>query len=212
VAVIVYTPSFECYYTLKGSRILSGSSVNERSCYCTGGCGLNIMYISAYEGCHILLYGCFWSSTTNITEDARPIIVDAWLSLNFRMWLGVWVFLRCTSRRLICRKWTVAYQCQYFTIHSCLSECNHQCETRNAEPEIGTDGSTQTRRILRVDGYGSGFRPPRVCGSGFWTGQERSRPVFAVQTQTAGGLPQPVANTISSLLVMKTGMIKPLWW
>ena len=102
----------------------------------------------------------------------------------------------CTSRRLICRKRTVTYHGQYFTINSRISECDHQSETRNAEPESGTDGSSQTRRNPRVDGYGSRFRPPRVCGLGFWTVLEPNRPVFAVQTRTAGGLPGPVANTI----------------
>jgi len=103
--------------------------------------------------------------------------------------------LFCTSRRLICRKRTVTYHGQYFTINSHISECDHKCETRNAEPEIGSDGSGQTRRNPRVDGYGSGFGPPRVCGSGFWPVLEPNRPIFAVQTQTAGGLPGPVANT-----------------
>jgi hypothetical protein len=101
----------------------------------------------------------------------------------------------CTSRRLIRRKRTVTYHGQYFTINSRVSECDHECETRNAEPEIGTDGSSQTRRNPRVDGYGSGFGPPRVCGSGFWPVLEPNRPVFAVQTRTAGELPGPVANT-----------------
>ena len=100
-----------------------------------------------------------------------------------------------TSRRLIRRKRTVTYHGQYFTINSHISECDHKCETRNAEPEIGTDGSSQTRRNPRVDGYGSGFGPPRVCRSGFWPVLEPNRPVFAVQTRTAGGLPRPVANT-----------------
>jgi hypothetical protein len=103
--------------------------------------------------------------------------------------------LICTSRRLIRRKRTVTYHGQYFTINSRISECDHKCETRNAEPEIGTDGSSQTRRNPRVDGYGSGFGPPRVCGSGFWPVLEPNRPGFAVQTQTAGALPGLVANT-----------------
>jgi hypothetical protein len=103
--------------------------------------------------------------------------------------------LFCTSRRLIRRKRTVTYQGQYFTINSCISECDHKCETRNAEPENGTDGSSQTRRNPRVDGYGSGLGLPRVCGSGFWTVLEPNRPIFEVQTRTAGGLPGPVANT-----------------
>jgi len=90
------------------------------------------------------------------------------------------------------------YQCQYFTIDSSISEYDHKCETRNTEPEIGTDGSSQTWRNPRVDGNGSRFGPPRVSGSGFWTGLEPNRPVFAVQTRTAGGLPGLVANTTFS--------------
>jgi len=101
----------------------------------------------------------------------------------------------CTSRQLIRPKLTVTYRCQYFTIHSTISECDHKCETRNAEPEIGTDASSQTRWNPQVDGYGSGFGPPRVSGLGFWTCLERKQPVFAVQTRTSGWLPGPVANT-----------------
>jgi len=111
------------------------------------------------------------------------------------MWLGVWVCLFGISRRLISRKWTVTYQCQHFTVDRRISECDHKCETRNAEPDIGTDGSNQTRRNPRVNGYGSRFGLPRVSGSGFWMGLEPNRPVLAVQTRTAGRLPRPVANT-----------------
>jgi len=104
----------------------------------------------------------------------------------------------------------VTYHGQYFTINSRISECDHKCETRNAEPEIGTDGSSQTRRNPRVDGYGSGFGPPRVCGSGFWPVLEPNQPVFAVQTRTAGGLPGPVANT-SNDITRRSVMIVELW-
>jgi len=67
--------------------------------------------------------------------------------------------------------------------------------TRNTEPEIGTDGCSETRQNPRVDGYGSGFGPPRRCGSGFWTVLEPNRTVFPVRTRTAGGFPGPVATT-----------------
>jgi len=122
--------------------------------------------------------------------------VDALLTRIFRMWLGAWVCVFCTWQRLIRRKWNMTYKCQYFTIHSSISECDHKCETRNAEPEIRTDGSSSTRRNPRVDGYVSVFGPPRVNWSDFWTGLEPNRLVFAVQIRTAGGLPRPVANTI----------------
>ena len=73
--------------------------------------------------------------------------------------------------------------------------------TRHAQPEIGPDGSSQTRQNPRVDWYGSGFGPPRLSGSGFWTVLEPNRPGFAGQTRTAGRLPGPVANTSSILQI-----------
>jgi len=136
-----------------------------------------------------------WLSTTHITEDARPNIVDARLTLSFRMWLGAGVCLFCTSRRLVCRKSTVQYKCQYYTINSSICECDHKCETRNAEPEIGTDGSTRTRRNPQVDWYGYWFGPPWVSGLGLRPGLDPNQPVFAVQTRTTRGLPGPIANT-----------------
>jgi len=121
--------------------------------------------------------------------------VDSLLTLIFRMWLGAWVSVFCTSRRLIRWKWTVTYQCQYFRISSSISEYNYKRETRNQEPEVGPDGCSQTRRNPWVDRYRSRFGPPGVSGWGFWPGLESNRPVFAVQTRIAGGLPGPVANT-----------------
>ena len=44
-------------------------------------------------------------------------------------------------------------------------------ETRNVEPDIITDGSSQTWPNQRVDEYWSGFGPPRSTWSGSWTGQ-----------------------------------------
>ena len=85
MAVIVYIHGIDCFGTLKGSRIQSGSSVNGLTCYCPGGCGGNIQYISAHQGCHILVYGWLRSSSTHITRDARPKIVDTPLTLIFRM-------------------------------------------------------------------------------------------------------------------------------
>jgi len=52
------------------------------------------------------------------------------------------------------------------------------------------------RQNPMVNGWGSGFGPPRSSRSCFWSGLEPKWPVFTVQTQTAGGLPGPVANSI----------------
>jgi len=67
--------------------------------------------------------------------------------------------------------------------------------TRNEKLEIGPDRSSQTQRNPRVNMYGARLRPPRSSGPGFWTVLEPNRTVFLVQTQTAGGLPRPVANS-----------------
>jgi len=68
-------------------------------------------------------------------------------------------------------------------------------ETWNAEPEIGSDGTSNTRQPLRVYRYGYGFGPPRGGGPEFWLHLELTRPIFAVQALTAGRLSRPVANT-----------------
>jgi len=63
------------------------------------------------------------------------------------------------------------------------------------EPEIETNGSSQTQQNLRVDWHGSGFCPHRCRGLGFCTGLEQNRTIVAVRTVTAGRLPGPIANS-----------------
>jgi hypothetical protein len=67
-------------------------------------------------------------------------------------------------------------------------------KTRKIEPEIATDGSSQTRQNLRVDGYVSWFCPPRRGGWDFWTILEPNQIVIEVRTRTAGRSPGSVAN------------------
>jgi hypothetical protein len=138
----------------------------------------------------------FDPSHPQITQDTRPTIVDAPLRHIFRMWQGAYVYTFRLLRRPIHFKWSVTYIWHYFTVNSSISECDHKCETRNAQPEMGTDGSSHSRQNPQVDRYGSGFGQPRVSGSGCCTGLEPNRPVFAVQTETAGGLPGPVATSM----------------
>jgi len=87
------------------------------------------------------------------------------------------------------------YQCQYCMMNSSISECDHKCGTRNAEPEIGTETSSRIWQNPQLDGCGSRFGPPTVSRSGVWMGLEPNWPIYAVQTPTAGRLPGPVANT-----------------
>jgi hypothetical protein len=73
---------------LNGSRTLGGSSVNEINRDCTGGCGGNIPNIFAYAGCCNVVNGYMWSSATDNTEDARAKIIDAPLTIIFKMGYG----------------------------------------------------------------------------------------------------------------------------
>jgi len=201
VAVTVYVHRFDCFCMVNGSRKLSSSFVHELCCYCPGGCGGNIPYISAYQGCHIIVDGCFWSSATHIgkmqhqtslmllwhpfsnwgrecftfsfgykggqyfvydsvkpvapqiTQDTWPTIVDAPLTLIFRMWWGACLCSFWAWRRPIRQKHSVPYQCQCFTINSSISECDHKCGTRNTELDIATDRVSQTRQCPLPDEY-----------------------------------------------------------
>jgi len=59
---------------------------------------------------------------------------------------------------------------------------------RNTEPEIGTDGSSQTRHHLQINGYRSGIGRPWYCGSEFWRFLNRTELFFRSE-------PGSVANT-----------------
>jgi len=68
-------------------------------------------------------------------------------------------------------------------------------KTWNAEPEIWSDSYCQTKQNPQVAEYGSGFGLRSSCWSGFRSGQELNRLVFAVQTRTPGRLPRTIPNT-----------------
>jgi hypothetical protein len=70
-----------------------------------------------------------------------------------------------------------------------MSECDHNCETRNAEPEKGTDGSGQLQPNLWVSRYGSGLGLQRVRGSAFWPGLEPYGPICRSKPELLAGYP-----------------------
>lgn len=76
-----------------------------------------------------------------------------------------------------------------------ISECDHQCETSNAESEIGCDRSNQTLRNWQVVGFRSGSGPPRVGRWGFWTGLETNRLILLSN-------PWPLASNLDPLLTL----------
>jgi len=93
VAIMVYIHHSECHCMLQGPRILSGSFVNDIHCYRPGGGGGNIPSLSAYKGCHLLVYEWLGSNTTHMTTHARPIIIDDLLTLIFKIGYGAFRFL-----------------------------------------------------------------------------------------------------------------------
>ena len=82
--------------------------------------------------------------------------------------------------------------------------------TRILEPKSGIDRSSQTRQNPRVEGYGSGFGPPRFSGSGFWSGLGPNRTVVVVRTRTAVRLPGPVATSTQEGVIDPTLFLREL--
>ena len=82
---IVYLRDSYWFSMSKRLRTIGGSSGNEINRYYAGEWGGNIPYIFANKGCGILVYGCLWSSATDINEDARAKIFDAPMTLIFKM-------------------------------------------------------------------------------------------------------------------------------
>jgi len=111
VVIIVYIHFFDCFCSLKGSRRRDDSSVNDMSCDYPGGCRGNIPSVSASKGCQVIFYECLWSGATQITEDARPKIVDPPLTLIFKMGLGGYCNLFCQYRQQILCFWLSATYC-----------------------------------------------------------------------------------------------------
>jgi len=99
------------------------------------------------------------------------------------------------------------YYAQYFTINSRISECDYKCETRNAEPEIRTDGSSQTQQNPRVDVYVSGFgrqdSAGRVSGR-FWN---RTNQFLRSKPGPLAGYPDPLLT----LLTLPTRYAVLIW-
>jgi len=133
-----------------------------------------------------------------ITQDARPNIVDASLTLISRMRQGAFVYIFWSQRRPVHPKRTSMYHLNISRLPVRYLNVTIHRTTWNAKPEIGPDGSSQTQRKPWVDGYAAGFAPPRRSGSGFWTVLEPNRTVIPVHTRTAGGSPGLVADTRSS--------------
>jgi len=88
---------FDYFYRLRCFWTHICSIVVKISRYCQGSCRGNITCSSAYESCQLLVDRCLRSSTTWITQHTRLKIVDALLTLIFKMGHGACHFLLCLS-------------------------------------------------------------------------------------------------------------------
>ena len=91
------------------------------------------------------------------------------------------------------REWCTKVNILHITLTYLTMTRNRK--TRKWEPEIGTNGPSQTPHNPQCDRYRFRFGLPRSSGPGFWTGLEPNPTVFPVQTLTTRRLPKPVANT-----------------
>jgi hypothetical protein len=159
--------------------------------------GKCVTFSFAYKGTLDLMYKCLHPIATPITQAARLKIIDSPLNLLFRM--GQRAVLTCFDYK---GTQYIKKGQRYTNVNILWLAIRYLNETINRntrilEPEIGTDGYSQTRQNPGVDGYGSGFGLPVCSQSGYWTSSEPNQIVLAVRTWTAGGLPGPgpVANT-----------------
>jgi len=81
-------------------------------------------------------------------------------------------------------------------------------KTRNAEPDIGSDKFSQTRQKPQFDGCRSGIAPPRLRGSGFWTGLEPTDLRLKAKHGPLAGYPDPL---LTLAVVMNTEGFGESW-
>jgi len=86
---------------LKHSGSLSCSLENNLSCDCPGGYRGNITCSLAYKGYQLPVYRCLWSFATLITQDARPKINVARLTMIVKMGQGACSLHFCLDRQPI---------------------------------------------------------------------------------------------------------------
>ena len=85
-----------------------------------------VTFSFAYKCSLYLNYENLHPIATQITQDARPIIIHLPLTVMFRMGQGA--FLNCfwLQRQPIHQKRTTIYQCQYFVISNRISRWDHK--------------------------------------------------------------------------------------
>jgi len=150
--------------------------------------------------------GVNWSSTSFITAVTVIVAVlylssYSWCKMkNHSHWTSQYCWERVSARFHYkgCQYNKPRQQCTKVSIlHLTGGYVNATInrKTRKWEPEIGTDGFSQTQQNPQVHWYGCWFGPARNSGSGFRTVQNPKRTGFPVHTPTAGGLPGPVVST-----------------
>jgi len=80
----------------------------------------------AYKCSLYLIYEGLHPIATQITQDARPKIIDSPLTLIVRMWQGVCLTCFWLYRQPIHQKRTTIYLCQQFVISNRIFECDHK--------------------------------------------------------------------------------------
>jgi len=140
----------------------------------------------AYKGGQFLSYDYLQPMPALITQDGWPEIIDALLRLISRMGQGAFLYVFWAPRRPVHPKKQQRTILNILRLTVGYLNGTIDRPVRSVNPEIGPDGSSQTRRKAWVYGYGARFGPPRSSGSDFWTILEPNRTVFLVQTQSAG--------------------------
>jgi len=159
-----------------------------------------VTYSFAFIGGQYLRHDYLQPTAMQITQDARPKIVDTGLTLISMMGQGVCLFIFWSERRPVLPKEHWHTLINMLRLAAGYHNATINWTTHNAEQEIGPDRSTQSRRNPHVFGHGSGFGPPRNRVSGFGRVWNQTHLFFRSKPRLLVGFPDPLL-TLTTLQI-----------
>jgi hypothetical protein len=137
---------------------------------------------------------CIWSPPRLPIMQEQKSVTHHWLSSS--AWGRECVSLVCSyigSRLIQKGQWRTKVNILQLAVRYLIATVNG--ETRHTETELWPYRSSRNSASRWVDQCRSAIEPPRCSSPGFWIVLTPNETIFGVQTRTAAGLSEPIANT-----------------